>query len=251
MTSPPAPLGGQPSADAEPGPGLAVAAPPHSPRVRRSVITALVVLAMFAGLTLLVWAHGKPLGVDARLHGWALAHRSATSTALARDVTRGGSSIVVLPMVLAGGLLAASGGPLRRVGSAVLLGAVCVLGLLARAGVAHLVGRDRPPRIDWAAAAGGFAFPSGHTTAATLAAGLLAWAVARHLPPGGSRLPVWAAAFLFALAVGWSRVWLGVHWPTDVLGGWLFAGMCLAVSRVAQLRLFPAAVRSSARRSLT
>jgi membrane-associated phospholipid phosphatase len=34
---------------------------------------------------------------------------------------------------------------------------------------------------------------------------------------------IWAAAALYAAVIGWSRIWLGVHWPTDVLGGLLFA----------------------------
>jgi membrane-associated phospholipid phosphatase len=51
--------------------------------------------------------------------------------------------------------------------------AVLGLGQLLRLGVATWIGRARPPATDWAAPAGGYALPSGHTTTATLAAGLL------------------------------------------------------------------------------
>jgi len=60
--------------------------------------------------------------------------------------------------------------------------------------------------------------PSGHTTAATLGAGLLAWAVAHHRHSRVACWLAWAAAVVLAAAAGWSRVWLGMHWPTDVRG---------------------------------
>jgi undecaprenyl-diphosphatase len=103
--------------------------------------------------------------------------------------------------------------------------------------------RARPPIADWAAPAGGNSFPSGHTTAATIGAGLLAWAVCRHLPNPAGRAAVWGLAVLYAATVGWSRVWLGVHWPLDVAGGWLFGTGWLAAAGT----VIAAAGRGSAR----
>jgi undecaprenyl-diphosphatase len=108
------------------------------------------------------------------------------------------------------------------------VGALVALGIGVRLATSEAVHRVRPPQRDWAMDAGGYAFPSGHTTAATLAAGLLAWAVSRHLTDRRGRFAVWVLAVGYAGLVGWSRVWLGVHWPLDVLGGWVLGSSWLA-----------------------
>jgi membrane-associated phospholipid phosphatase len=130
----------------------------------------------------------------------------------------------VVPALLVIGVVAARAGRdiSRRLGSGVLLTCIAGAGIYVETQVNALVGRVRPPMADWAGTAGGPAFPSGHTTAATLFAASCAWALAARVQPGWPRRTVWAGAVIYAAAVGWSRVWLGVHWPTDVVGGWLF-----------------------------
>jgi membrane-associated phospholipid phosphatase len=79
--------------------------------------------------------------------------------------------------------------------------------------------RGRPPVDQALVQAGGYAFPSGHAmSSATFALALvvIAW-------PTRWRVPATILAATFALLMGASRVYLGVHWLTDVLAGWAMA----------------------------
>ena len=179
--------------------------------------------------------------VDTTIHHWALEHRDTTTIHVARVASWFGQTDIALPLIVVAGLAAA--GSTRRFGrlrAAVLLLALGGLGVIVGLQLNRVVGRARPLPGDWAGAAGGFSFPSGHTTAATLAAGLVAWSVSRRVKHFRVQVLVWVGAGAWAAAVGWSRVWLGVHWPTDVLCGWLFAGSFLVLARAVQLKRWPA-----------
>ena len=69
----------------------------------------------------------------------------------------------------------------------------------------------------------GMGFPSGHAFQTTLLFGLLISILAIHLRPGWLRLTIQGTLVLFIGAVGLSRIYLGAHWPSDVLGGYLAA----------------------------
>ncbi|NES16984.1 MULTISPECIES: phosphatase PAP2 family protein [Micromonospora] len=181
---------------------------------------AVVAVATFVTLAI---TYPMLVGADLYGHRWALAHRGGVVAAVAAHVTRGGQFTLLLPVVLAVGFGAACGGAGRRLRAAAGLVAVFTAGTLVRWAVAETIARPRPPRVEWIGPASGYAFPSGHTTIATLGAGVIAWALTRRWDDPLTRVVIWAGAAGYALAVGWSRVWLGVHWPTDVIGSWLLA----------------------------
>ncbi|WP_405721969.1 phosphatase PAP2 family protein [Streptomyces sp. NBC_01537] len=198
-------------------------------RLKLTVLSVCVVLFTLLALTL-VHRHGAPFALDRTTHAWSLHHRPDPLRHLARAVTATGTGPVPYLCALAAGFIAGHSQGMRGR----LLGAAAALGFLAagqalRYGVLHVIARPRPPVADWAAPASGYAFPSGHTTTSALAAGLLAWALLRTLRPARARVAV-VLLTCWALAVGASRVYLGVHWATDVLGGWLFALTLLALA---------------------
>ncbi|MFB9838010.1 phosphatase PAP2 family protein, partial [Actinoallomurus acaciae] len=102
--------------------------------------------------------------------------------------------------------------------------------------LAVAVGRRRPPAAGWAVHASGFAFPSGHTVTSATAAGLLIWALCRH-GGGWPRTVAVALLTVWAVAVGLTRIYLGVHWPTDVAGGWLMTVVVLGLVALVVPRL--------------
>jgi membrane-associated phospholipid phosphatase len=173
--------------------------------------------------------------MDLTLHAAALAHRTPALTTAALAVTNSAGNLAWVLAVL-GGLLAVRSRP-WWVG-ALVRAAALGLGQLLRLGLVTWIGRPRPPAADWAAAAGGYALPSGHTTTATLGAGLLCLGLTRALR-GAWRVAGIAVAACWAVAVGLTRVYLGVHWPTDVLGGWLLGTLLTVLTALAFRRLAP------------
>ena len=157
---------------------------------------------------------------DRWVHTYAVHHRDMDLDVL-RTLTQGGSTRIIWPVLAIAAVVFPRTRGWRRLATTAGFFGAAAAGIGVRLETSLLVQRPRPTTVDWMTTAGGYSFPSGHTMAATLGAGALAWAVTRHTSRRVVRAFVWGAAAVYAGTVGWTRVWLGVHWPLDVVGSWL------------------------------
>jgi membrane-associated phospholipid phosphatase len=190
------------------------------PNPRHLLVLAAGCLATSALMGLAVRSGPTPL--DTWLHDVVVRHRGNDGHDLARTLTQGGSTRIVWPMVAVAALVFPRTSGRRRWVTTLAFASAAALAIGVRLELSLALSRPRPPNLDWVTTAGGFAYPSGHTSAATIGAGALGWAITRHLKRRNARAVVWVAVAAYAAVVGWTRIWLGVHWPLDVLGAWLF-----------------------------
>ena len=163
-------------------------------------------------------------GLDASVERFMVEHRVAWLTTAMRAVTHLGSAAWLVWLVAGVGLAYVM---VRRTVRPLLFLAITFGGAAALAHLLKLaIGRHRPPPSG--VVVHGASFPSGHATGAAAAFGAVALVVVAGRSPA-TRRAGWALAVTIALAVAFSRVYLGVHWLTDVIGGlalgwgWLFA----------------------------
>ncbi|MFG2874257.1 phosphatase PAP2 family protein [Streptomyces sp. NPDC048337] len=104
-----------------------------------------------------------------------------------------------------------------------------VVASVVQQGMKALVGRGRPVWPDPVDSALFAAYPSGHAMTATVVCGLLLWLLPRAAPRWAVR-SAWTAAAVSVLGVGFTRLYLGVHWLSDVVAGWLLGVVLVALA---------------------
>ena len=117
----------------------------------------------------------------------------------------------------------------QRPRQALLVVGATVIAALGLTALKLAIGRERPTIVEHIEVVGGLSFPSGHSLIAAVLYPTLGMLVASNLRQRHLKVFVFTVAALLALIVGFTRVYLGVHYPSDVLGGWLL-GVAFALA---------------------
>jgi membrane-associated phospholipid phosphatase len=153
---------------------------------------------------------------DRSVTSWVVDHRAAGATFVARVFSAVGSEKALVPVVALVALALIRQGGWRSLG---LLGVAWGGAILLYSLAKHAVGRPRPPADLWLMRVGGKAFPSGHAVQSLSTFVVLAVIATMSVRP--SHRVLWTAgALLLTTGVGLSRIYVGVHWATDVIAGW-------------------------------
>jgi undecaprenyl-diphosphatase len=155
----------------------------------------------------------------------------------ARDITALGSLVVLgLITAIACGLLALDG----KTRMALFVCVSVTGGLTLSSLIKEVFQRSRPDLVPYAVSVSGTSFPSGHTMMSAVTFLTLGALLASSQKRKRLKAYFLLLATLLTVAVGLSRVYLGVHWPTDVLAGWtagaVWALLCWLVARWLQSR---------------
>lgn len=195
-----------------------------------TTVATLSVVAVCAGLFAVlaneVRTPDRVTTFDQDALSWVVDRRTQTLTAVARAVTHLGDPwlVVSITTLVTLGLVVA-----RRFSLGVFM-------VMATSGAAiissvskQVVDRARPPEALWLMRAWGPSFPSGHATQSVACYTALAIIACVLLRSTRRRGAVVAAAVAVGLLIGLSRIYLGVHWVSDVVAGWSVGGGWLAV----------------------
>jgi membrane-associated phospholipid phosphatase len=189
-------------------------------------------------------ALGNPVaGIDHGVALWFHSHLTPTFVSILRGITEFGSSewiAIVLSISVVLFILK------RWWPSLVTLVVAVPGGMLLNELVKILVHRHRPFEDGWFVDWSGYSFASGHTIGATLLYGQIALFLVPVIKSRRARICLFSAASFVIALVGFSRIALGAHYLTDVLGGIFFGMMwltlCLFVVRPFRQVALPAAV---------
>ncbi|MDB4886021.1 MAG: hypothetical protein JWN79_1459 [Gemmatimonadetes bacterium] len=177
-------------------------------------------------------AEGGPLArIDAAVNRWFAVHGSESGESVFKVVTHFGSPLLGVSIVIAVIWLARR----RERLEAIALAVACSTGVLLDNGLKAFFHRGRPGTATEFITRPTWSFPSGHAMNSIIGYGFLAALLLERARTRGQRIAVVAGALALVLVIGFSRLYLGVHYLSDVLGGWL-AGAAWMIASVLAYR---------------
>jgi membrane-associated phospholipid phosphatase len=173
--------------------------------------------ALFAGFAAAVDT-GLTEHVDARVVAWFAGRRRPWLDEVMLEITTLGNGVVLIMIVA---IVSVFLWLTHHRWSVYLLLVGVIGGQIINNILKGAFGRERPDIVEWVDHVSTKSFPSGHAMSAIIAYGSVAYLVGRLEPTPALRHTTWGTAVLIILGIGISRMYLGVHYPSDVLAGFI------------------------------
>jgi membrane-associated phospholipid phosphatase len=190
---------------------------PESTRLATPLLATLAACTLAFAELAEEMASGELASIDGTVAVWLHTHATGFATVLLSTVTRLGGAQVLLAVTLLAALALLLR---RRVAHAALMGAALGGGEALNRALKAAFERPRPSFSHPLATAAGFSFPSGHAMVSLTVYGALAFVTLASVGSRRAQLLTLLSAIALVLAIGFSRIYLGVHYATDVLAAY-------------------------------
>jgi len=199
-------------------------------KIRYKIVAILIALFLlyFVSITYGKWAHSFLYGLDNTMAQYMVSIQNVTLAKWMLAFTYFGNWQVILSLQLALLVLLFF---INKKSVALLTVSGLIAGEFFSLIIKTLSQRARPDYFNYLSMTGNDSFPSGHALVAVVFYGLCAYIVSKYLGKNWQKRGVFVVAGLIALAIGFSRMYLGVHWFSDVVGGWIL-GLVILISIV-------------------
>lgn len=186
------------------------------------IVIVFVVLLLFAILTGMVFSK-RTVVIDQAIYEFVFQFYAPAMTELATLLSFIGSAGFIVPALIILLII-----PQTRMRYGIWLTAAAAAAALLNNVMKNILQRSRP-LVNPLAVETSYAFPSGHSMSNMAIYTMLALLLFTYMKGRRARIPAAAAGIILTLGIGWSRIYLGVHYPSDVAGGFLM-GMAIALT---------------------
>ncbi len=185
------------------------------------IYLAAISAASFIAISFLVGTESTA-GFDQVICDWIYRLRTTSTTSMLRAITYTGNWQTVSMICLLFLFLRPT-----RFSFGVPLSITCILSVTLQNILKYIFHRPRPLLAEHLISQGGYSFPSGHSFTVLVFYGFLIFLILHHLKPLWLAKTFALLLCILVIAIGFSRIYLGVHYPTDVLGGWAIGTLLL------------------------
>lgn len=200
--------------------------------------TKFILLAIFIAVAVYTsWVVGvqyncQPLPIDLSVQEAFFKMRGGISDVIAVFITHLGDTKTIVMLCAALVII-----PKTRVKYGLPTTLAALTGLAIYKPMKHIFLRARPDEVLHMVEQGGYSFPSGHSVSALIVYGLLTYLIRKHCKNSVIKNIFSTITAILSIAIGLSRIYIGVHWPTDVFTGLMIGGAVLMVATIILDRL--------------